>query len=202
MNYLAHIFLSGENKDVKVGSFLGDWVKGSDYLKYSPDIQTGILLHRSIDSFIDQNPIALKSASRFRPRYSKYAGIIIDILYDHYLANMWIDFSDVPFLKYIGEINNIMLNELHIYPAKLQDFLPQFLSGRWIEKYQTVEGIRYVLDAMSRTTSLPKETEFAISIIEAFYEDFKHEFLEFFDQVIDFVEDKYKIKVITKYKRC
>jgi len=195
MNYLAHTYLSGSNDNIKIGNFLGDWVKGSDYLKYSEDIQTGILLHRNIDSFTDQHPIVRLSASRFQSRYSRYSGVIIDILYDHYLARNWRDFCELSLRDYVNRIHNLMLNNFEILPERLQNYLPGFMNERWIERYATLEGIRDVLDTMSKRTSLPKETEFAISVMEAFYRDFRHEFFDFFSQIIEFVESKFMISI-------
>ena len=195
MNYLAHTYLSGDNDNIKVGNFLGDWVKGSDYLKYSEDVRTGIMLHRNIDSFIDRHPIMHLSAGRFQLRYARYSGVIIDILYDHYLANSWKDFCDVPLRDYVNRLHNVMLNNFEILPPKLQNFLPGFMNERWIERYATIDGIRDVLETMSKRTSLPNETEFAISVIEAFYADFRHEFFDFFSQIIEFVEGKFLISI-------
>ena len=195
MNYLAHTYLSGENDDIKIGNFLGDWVKGSDYLKYSEDIRTGILLHRNIDSFTDSHPIVHLSASRFIPRYAKYSGVIIDILYDHFLAKNWSDFCDMPLPEYVSKMHNLMLNNFEILPERLQNYLPGFMNERWIERYATIEGIRDVLDTMSKRTSLPNETEFAISVIEAYYDDFRHEFYDFFGQIIEYIEEKFMISI-------
>jgi acyl carrier protein phosphodiesterase len=195
MNYLAHTYLSGDNDDIKIGNFLGDWVKGSDYLKYSEDIRTGIMLHRNIDSFTDHHPIVHQSASRFQPRYAKYAGVIIDILYDHFLAFHWHDFNETPLRDYINRIHNIMLNNFEILPERLQSYLPGFMQERWIERYATVDGIRDVLDTMSKRTSLPNETEFAVGVMEAYYDDFRREFFDFFGQIIEFVESKFMISI-------
>lgn len=195
MNYLAHTYLSGSNDNIKIGNFLGDWVKGSDYLKYPEDIQTGIMLHRNIDTFTDQHPIVHTGASRFRSRYAKYSGVIIDILYDHYLASNWKDFNEMPLRDYVNKMHNLMLNNFEILPERLQNYLPGFMNERWIERYATLDGIRDVLDTMSKRTSLPKETEFAISVIQAFYRDFHHEFFDFFSQMIEFVESKFMISI-------
>jgi len=195
MNYLAHTYLSGENDDVKIGSFLGDWVKGSDYLKYSENIRTGILLHRNIDMFTDQHPVFLLSASRFQSRYARYSGVITDIIYDHYLASNWKDFCDTPLRDYVNRMHNVMLNNFEILPERLKNFLPEFMNERWIERYATLEGIRDVFDTMSKRTSLPNETEFAIGVVEAFYNDFRHEFFNFFGQLIEFVETKFMFSI-------
>ena len=195
MNYLAHTYLSGDNDNIKVGNFLGDWVKGSDYLKYAEEIRTGIMLHRNIDLFTDKHPIVHLSASRFQSRFARYSGVVIDILYDHYLANNWQDFSDIPLRICVNRLHNLMLNHFEILPPRLQSFLPGYMNERWIERYATLDGIRDVLDIMSKRTSLPNETEFAISVMEAYYNDFRHEFYNFFSQIIEFVENNYMISI-------
>ena len=196
MNYLAHTYLSGENTDIQIGNFLGDWVKGSDYMQYSEDVRTGILMHRNIDSFADRHPILMTGASRFKSRYKRYSGVIIDILYDHFLANNWKDFSPISLREYVNRFHNVILNNFGLLPARLQNILPGFMNERWIERYATIEGIRDVLDTMSKRTSLPNETEFAITVLEAHYKDFRHEFFDFFGQIIEFVEDKFMISII------
>ena len=106
MNYLAHIFLSGSSEEILIGNFIGDYVKGRDYLNYPAQIKKGILLHRRIDSFTDSHKIVHQSMSYFAPQYHKYAGIIIDILYDHYLIKNWDRYCPLPLETYKVEVRN------------------------------------------------------------------------------------------------
>ena len=62
MNYLAHIYLSGKNRQIQIGNFVGDAVKGKAYNSYPDFFRKGILLHRLIDSFADTHP-AVKEAA-------------------------------------------------------------------------------------------------------------------------------------------
>ena len=89
MNFLAHIYLSGNNDLIKIGNFMADGIRGNDYLKFPDDVKKGILLHRQIDTFTDLNPIYRKSKHRLHAKYGHYSGVIMDILYDHYLAKNW-----------------------------------------------------------------------------------------------------------------
>ena len=121
--------------------------------------------------------------------------MIIDILYDHYLDSNWKDFCDISLHDYVSRMHNVMLNNFEILPERLQNTLPGFMNERWIERYATLEGIRDTLETMSKRTSLPSETEFAISVMETFYADFRHEFFDFFGQMIEFVESKFMISL-------
>ena len=113
MNYLAHIYLSGENDDVKLGNFIADEIKGKQYEKYPKEIQIGILLHRKIDWFSDNNANVKNSKRRLNSRYGHYKGVIIDILYDHFLAKNWNEYSQIPLHKYVHTFYDLLQNNLH-----------------------------------------------------------------------------------------
>ena len=94
MNFLAHIYLSGDDDQIKIGNFMADSIRGHSYENYPSDIKKGILLHRAIDSFTDMHPIYRKSKHRLHEKYGHYSGVIMDIFYDHFLAKNWIKYSD------------------------------------------------------------------------------------------------------------
>ena len=97
MNYLAHVYLSGANDLIKVGNFMADSVKGSQYLNYEKELQHGILLHRHIDSYTDAHPIYRQSKHRLHEKYGHYSGVIMDILYDHFLRSFIMNIVNVRF---------------------------------------------------------------------------------------------------------
>ena len=103
MNYLAHIYLSGTNDLLKIGNFMADSIKGHDYEKFDSEIKKGILLHRHIDSFTDSHPIYRQSKHRLHEKYGHYSGVIMDILYDHFLAKNWSKFSDEKLDDYAND---------------------------------------------------------------------------------------------------
>ena len=195
MNFLAHIYLSGENDQVKVGNFIGDWIKGNDHKKYPADIQKGILVHRSIDSFTDNHPIVRKSKSRLNDKYHKYSGIIIDIFYDHFLAHNWNVFSDIELVDFTRNLNTCLISNMEFLPEDIQEFIPRFMKRRWIESYATLKGIENVLEGMSKHTSLPDKTADAIDILKKDYEEFRTEFFDYFPQLVAHVEDKFQIAI-------
>ena len=80
MNYLAHIFLSGPNRKVQLGNFVGDAVKGSSYKNYPSDIAKGIQLHRAIDDYTDHHPAVCEVVHRLQPEFGRYSGVLLDIL--------------------------------------------------------------------------------------------------------------------------
>jgi acyl carrier protein phosphodiesterase len=87
MNYLAHAYLSFEITDITVGNMISDFVKGKQKFDYPVAIQHGITLHRAIDSFTDSHAVTRQAKSFFKEAYGLYAGPLVDVVYDHFLAN-------------------------------------------------------------------------------------------------------------------
>jgi acyl carrier protein phosphodiesterase len=193
MNYLAHVFLSGDDEEIVIGNFIGDYVKGTSFRKYSDSIKKGILLHRDIDVFTDRNKIVRKSKSLLQNKYGKYAGIIIDIFYDHFLAKNWEKFSSLPLKDFTENLHKILNKYFEILPEKVKQFVPSFIDNNWIKYYQSVGGIEKVLKRMSSITTLPDETSYAINILKSDYRELECDFLNYFPELTRYVSGKYDI---------
>ena len=124
MNFLAHIYLSGEDNYIKFGNFIADWVKGKKYEAFPEKIKKGILLHREIDSFTDSHPIFRETTKKLRPFYKKHAGIVADILYDHFLASNWTEYSNVPLNRYAKDFYVILIKNYKYITSKAKRILP------------------------------------------------------------------------------
>jgi acyl carrier protein phosphodiesterase len=194
MNFLAHTYLSGTSDELRIGNFIGDHVKGHDYEKFPPGIKQGILMHRDIDSFTDNHPIVRQSKSYFLTRYHKFSGVIIDIFYDHFLANEWDKHSDISLHDFVGHVNEILITYSDYLPMGVRQVVPYFISDNWFETYATIDGMAKILKRMSKNTSLPYEDNHAISVLRNRYDTLKSEFNEFFPQIMDFVQKKYQVE--------
>ena len=193
MNYLAHLFLSGDEEEVIIGNFIGDYVKGHNFRNYSDKVREGIILHRNIDMFTDNNTIVRASKSRFKDIYGKYSGILIDILYDHYLALKWEEFTSRSLDDFVILVHKVLKKFHDILPEEVKAFIPSFIKYDWLNTYKSIEGIEIVLDKMSRRTSLPDETKFAIQVFREEYDYIEEEFLAYFPTLMDFVTKKFGI---------
>jgi len=187
MNFLAHLYLSGKNKEILIGNFIGDYVKGKEYLYYPENIRKGILLHRFIDSFTDQHPITKKSRKRISSNYSKYSGIVIDIFYDYFLANDWDNYYPEPLEDFVEDVFSILKSYYFTFPQGIRNWFPNFLRNNWLVTYSSIDGIEKVLHRMSSRTSLPDFTSFAIHVLKEQEVELKQEFAEFFHLITDYV---------------
>jgi acyl carrier protein phosphodiesterase len=186
MNFLAHIYLSGNNNEIRLGNFMGDYIKGGEHKNYPTLVQRGILLHRKIDSFTDSHPIVRHHNALFHFRYHKYAGVVTDIIYDHFLAHEWHKFSDIDYNEYIEFIYEWLLEYVDSMPLEMKKFVPYLIRNNWLKLYSSIEGIQSVLIGMSKGTSLPPEHEFAIQILKKHYEEIKHDFYSYFEELNKF----------------
>ena len=192
MNYLAHIYLSGNNNLVTIGNFIADGIKGSNYKKYPKDIQIGILLHRHIDTFTDSHKTVRLSTKRLHKKYGHYSGIIVDILYDHFLAKNWSTYSNTPLQTYIEKFYDALEDHYEMLPTRIQKMMPYMITDNWLLSYASLEGISRVLDGMNRRTKNKSSMNEAINELETFYTEFENEFTSFFDELILFSKEKLK----------
>ena len=188
MNFLAHIYLSGDNEELKIGNFIADSVKGKQYLEYPPGIIDGIVLHRAIDTFTDTHPIVSRSVERLFERYGHYSRVIVDILYDHFLAANWKDYSDIPLKIYTEDFYKLLQDNFKILPKQVQNFLPYMVADNWLYNYRKIEGIEKILFQMNRRIKYRAKMHLAVEELREFYEEFEDEFTRFFEELRAYVK--------------
>ena len=195
MNYLAHVYLSGESDEVMIGNFIGDSVKGKQYLNYPADIQKGILVHRQIDSFTDSHPLVKQCSACFIPAYGRYSGIVTDVIFDHFLARYWQGWSDDTLSGFARRVHTVLLSNFTRLPIEVKRFLPFLIRHRRLESYAGFEGIRETLRVMGKRTSLPDESDRAVQILCEEFFLLKAGFNAFFPELIGFVERTFAIQI-------
>jgi len=192
MNFLAHIYLSRDSDLVTIGNFIADGVKGKDYKDYLPEIQIGILLHRHIDTYTDAHKTFRLSTKRLHKKYGHYSGVIVDILYDHFLAKNWKKYSNIPLNEYVDNFYDSLEAHYDILPLRIQKMMPYMIADNWLLSYASINGISRVLDGMNRRTKNRASMDEAVIELEEFYEEFENEFTSFFNELIEFSNLKIK----------
>ena len=195
MNYLAHLYLSGDNENVITGNFIGDYVKGRNYLKYPGKIREGIILHRQIDSYTDAHPRFREVKKLLRPEYGLFSGIITDLLYDHFLAAHWNDFATCTLREFTKKMHSVLLSHFFYLPPRVQGFLPTLIKNRRLESYATKDGMSNTLKIMSRYTSLPENAPDAMIIMEDNFDFLHKNFEAFMDEMIGFVNEEFGVEI-------
>ncbi|MFK7951283.1 MAG: ACP phosphodiesterase [Ekhidna sp.] len=189
MNFLAHIYLSGNNEELMVGNFIGDFVKGNQLDEYSPSIQQGIRLHRAVDYFTDTHDIVLQSKKKLREKYRHYAPVIVDVYYDHFLAKNWSQFSSIPLKEYTHSFYETMTKYQNQIPKGVIHMLNYMSKDNWLFNYQFIEGMDKALTGMSKRTKFDSKMEEASGSLEEYYDEFSEEFFAFFPELENHVKE-------------
>ncbi len=190
MNFLAHLYLSKNNKNILIGNFIADAVKGKKYENYPKEIKAGILLHRGIDNFTDTHLIVRQSKRRLNIQYNHYKGVIIDIFYDHFLAKNWEQYSDIPLEIYAENVYAFLQENIEIYPERIQKLLPNMIEYNWLVSNASIEGIGKILAGMNRRSKGISKMDLAIEDLVEHYDDFEADFTVFFEELRQFSDEK------------
>jgi acyl carrier protein phosphodiesterase len=189
MNFLAHLYLSGNNPKIMVGNFLGDFVRGRNLLdRYDADVACGIELHRSIDEFTDSHPTVSISKHRLRQKYRHYSPVIVDIFYDHFLAKDWHVYHNENLSDFAQHAYAIIKQHHEILPPEAQHMLPYMINGDWLVNYSKIEGIHKALTGMSRRTRFDSKMDESVGELRDYYSDFQVEFENFFPELKKFAD--------------
>jgi acyl carrier protein phosphodiesterase len=195
MNFLAHIYLSGDSDEIILGNFIGDYVKGNKYLEYPDRVAFGIQLHRRIDRFTDQHPDVRECIGLLKPGYGRYAGIVVDVFFDHFLAANWNTYSEYTLRQFSKHAHAVFLSHFLLLPFRVKQFLPFLIQHKRLESYAQRENMFQVLEIMSRRTSLPANSEWAMQVLHQEYGRFEALFRSFFAEMIEYVETDFGIKI-------
>ncbi len=190
MNFLAHTYLSGENKNVALGNLIGDMVKGNAYKNYEQDIRTGLVLHRAIDSFTDNHEVFLRSKRLISPYFNRYSGIVTDIYYDHFLAKYWSDYCLMDLQKYVNEIYILLIKKYTYLPPRAQRIIPFMIIRNWMGNYGQLQPLHYVFLGMHRRTQKKGNMHKAVEILEINYSELEQDFRIFMEDVRIFSQEK------------
>ena len=148
VNYLAHLYLSDPHDEAWLGSLLGDFVKGPLDGRYGSEVTRAIAMHRKIDVFTDAHPVVRQSKSRMSAERRRYAGIMVDVFYDHFLARHWQDFHYEPLAEFTGRVYRVLARYHTVLPERLQTMAPLMMQWDWLGSYADIGSIYTALNRM------------------------------------------------------
>lgn len=183
MNFLAHIYLSGDDEDIILGNFIADRIRPSQEEKYAERLHVGIQLHRFIDDFTDTHEIVTQSRALLFDTQQKYALVLTDIFYDHFLARDWSSWHHENLLHYTKRFYDLMERNHAFLPKRVQFMLPYMKKGNWLYNYQYLEGIGNVLQGMSRRAKFDNNMANALTDLQKHYSTLEDHFNSFFPQL-------------------
>ncbi len=180
MNHLLHFLLARDDDDLRLGSLLGDIVKGRveryDHPGTTPRLRTGIQLHRAIDSFSDQHPAVRRSKQRLAPSYGRLSGVIVDVFYDHLLARTWPAHHPQPLPEFTQDVYRTLRTNLSRMPAAAHPLIHAMSRHDWLLAYADIEGIDRALRGMAARTPVARGIATAAAELDRDYAAFAADF--------------------------
>jgi acyl carrier protein phosphodiesterase len=187
VNYLAHAYLSFNIPDIVVGNLISDFVKGRRKLDYSPAVQTGITLHRAIDTFTDTHVATRRAKSYFRADYGLYSGPLTDVAYDHFLANDPLIFpSPFSLSTFARQTYTQLADRSSLFPDRFSRIYPFMRDQDWLSGYRTINGIFASFGGLARRAAYMPPPDQACRLFELHYQDIRDCYTSFFPELKEF----------------
>lgn len=190
MNYLAHLFLSPDIPEIRVGNLMGDFAKGANFEHLPEPVQQGIYLHRKIDKFTDQHPTVKALKQLLSPERRRFSGIISDIVFDHLLAKLWSEYSESALTDF-AKLRYQELNDLsYLMPEQMQLMTSRMIYGNWLEGYQEQRAVSGAINGVSKRIRFNNNLFGAAEEVMPAIAIYQQAFVTFFPELIQFVEQE------------
>lgn len=186
MNHLAHLRLADGSPASIVGNFLGDFVKGRPEGRFAPAVVRGIRLHRAVDGFTDAHPIVQRAIGRIAPARRRFAGIAVDMAFDHFLARRWSEADPDGFAAARHHAYAVLIAREATLPRRLRALLPSLTGDDWLGSYARFEQIALALERMSRRLSRRNALAETARDLEYAYAALADDFARFWPEVVAF----------------
>lgn len=192
MNYLAHLFLGPAEPEQALGGLLGDFVKGSLSAIALPDkVVQGIWLHRQIDGFTDRHSLVTRSKNRVSPQRRRYAGIMVDMFYDHLLARHWTHFSNQPLDAFAAKMYQAVETQQALLPERARRVLLRMAQEDWLGSYAELDSLHLALNNMAQRLRPGNPLTGSAAELERDYQGFEADFFQFMPQIIQFASARH-----------
>lgn len=181
--------LSGDDEEILVGNFMGDFVKGPLQSRFPERIAQGVMLHRHIDSYAERHPLFRKSRHRISEEYGLYRGVLVDLFYDYFLANTWDEVCSEPLTAYIDRTRKIIDRNRSSLPPEMAPLVP-ILFNELLPSYSSLEGIDSALRRLSRRIGRANPVAGGVSELIHHHAGLKTDFRAFINDIAVFAKDE------------
>lgn len=184
MNFLAHLCLADGDTGLMLGGLFGDFVRGRRALQaYPPAIRQGIVLHRYIDKRTDSSAEVKKLRPMFPREFRRYAGIIIDLAFDHELAANWWRYMPGSVERFDLEVRDLLHANSSLVPDRLVLFMRYADRHGLFSGYREKDMTLYALAGLGTRLKRPNPLHRVAEIWPELAPQFKLSFRQFFPKI-------------------
>jgi acyl carrier protein phosphodiesterase len=180
VNFLAHIYLAGENEEHVIGQVMADFLERGWQERVSDGVLQGIRLHQQIDMFTDRHDVFRRSRLRLPLELRRYAGIAVDIFYDHVLAQNWEKYHPMALDEYAQSRYEILGSRPQELTDRMSRAMPSIVTKDWLTSYRELEGIERALKGVSKRLKRENPLAEAGLVLRRERAGFEEDFSEFF----------------------
>ena len=188
MNYFAHLFLAQPNAESCFGNLLGDFRKNVNVHALPEAVQKGLENHYLVGRYTDAHPLTISSKQLFSKQRRRFAGIAIDVLYDHFLIKHWATYSTQSLDSFKQGVFNHLLAQHQYMPERMQNTVSHMVKHDWFAQYESLTGIERALDNIAKRIRFKNSFHGAMQEIEPVLSQLEAHFLHFFPELLDHVK--------------
>jgi len=196
LNYLAHLYFSDPTVESRVGNLLGDFARGVDINQLSVPVRQGLINHRQIDQFTDTHPQVRELKTLFSRQRRRFSGIVLDVLFDHFLIHHWQRFTNDPLDPFIDQAYRDLYRGFPLMTDQMQRVVGRMIEGDWIRSYEDIDQVGFALDRIAGRIRFRNDFSGSISEVQQQYDTLEAGFLQFFPDLISFHRNN-KPKILT-----
>lgn len=186
MNHLAHLFLSPPDQQARIGNLLGDFARGVDPDTLPAQVRLGWQHHLAVDAFTDRHPEVLACKRCFSAQRRRFAGIALDVLFDHYLLRHWDRFCDTPSEVFIHEVYRDLERGRYLMPDTMARTTARMVQQDWFNAYRDLDQVGLALDRIAQRIRFSNRFEGMIEELRPLDATLEAHFLTFFPQLLAF----------------
>ncbi|OFI36120.1 acyl carrier protein phosphodiesterase [Alteromonas lipolytica] len=190
MNYLAHLFLSKPTADSCFGNLLGDFRRGVQLADYSEAVQAGVSNHIFVDKFTDNHELVRDARHLVSAPRRRFAGIMLDVVFDHFLLKHWDRYSAKAFSTFSEEAYACLEQRVDVMPDAMQPMIKSMLHHRWLDTYKDLSGVNRALERTADRIRFKHDFHGSIDEVHRHYAQFEQTFLAFFPHLITAVQQQ------------
>jgi acyl carrier protein phosphodiesterase len=188
MNLLAHALLASPDAELMLGSVVGDFVRGRIDPALPPKVRAGIALHRAIDGYTDAHADVASARALFEPPFRRYAGIMLDMWFDHLLARQWSRFGEDDLEAFSGRVRDVLAINAELVPERMRRFVAYLEANDLPAAYRDTAAIGNALRGMSRRLTRANPLGDALPVLVALHAPLQQCFEAFFPALRNFAD--------------
>jgi len=189
MNHFAHLVLAQPTLESTVGNLLGDFARGVDLEALPSAVRAGLSNHRAVDRFTDTHPRVQEMKRAFSKPRRRFAGIALDIYFDHLLITHWEHFERRDLEATIAAFYRRMQHGRELMPDEtMRRVTRRMVEYDWFGSYRDLDAVAESLDRVAGRIRFANRFSGAIEDLQRHHDSIRDGFLEFYPELQRHIE--------------